>query len=549
MAEPGVPRDRALLLAGPALVTIILFMLLPMGIALVYSFMTPSPYGGVQHPFTAASYIRFLYDRDLDDALVFDTTYLQIFARSVIQSVLATLGCLIIGLPLAWYMATRSPRLREVLVLLVTIPFWTNLLIRTYCWVLLLRDQGLVNDVLLRLGLIQKPITFLYSDGAVLLGLIYSSLPFMVLPIYAALEKVDPRMVEAAYDLYANRFDIMRRLVWPLAKPGVAAGVLLVFVPALGSFLAPDILGGGKKLMIGTLIQQQFSTGRDWVVRRSPVDDPDGVRARLAAVGRSAPPQEWASPMRQRTFDWRRMPEIQWLSLLAFVFLYAPLVVLIVYSFNANRAALIWSGFSTQWFVRAVENPGPAPSRHQQHRGGAGGNAGLHPVRSAGCPRLRTRPQLPGPLGRREPHRDAADRPRDRDSHRDADLLQGHQSSRWPRQHHHCSRGLLHPVRGAADAGAIARHAARHRRCGARPLRGCLADVPTGDPAVDGTGHRGRRHLGFCCVARRFPDHADGGPGRRHDAAGLPLFHAAGGCDTGGQCGCHDPCLSFPSRP
>ena len=264
MAEPDHPRDRALLLAGPALVTIVVFMLLPMGIALVYSFMTPSPYGGVQHPFTSASYVRFLYDRDLDDTLVFDTTYLQIFARSVIQSVLATVGCLIIGLPLAWYMATRSPRMRQVLVLLVTIPFWTNLLIRTYCWVLLLRDQGLVNDLLIRLGLIRAPITFLYSDGAVLLGLIYSSLPFMALPIYASLEKVDPRMVEAAYDLYADRFDVMRRLVWPLARPGIAAGILLVFVPALGSFLAPDILGGGKKLMIGTLIQQQFSTGRDW---------------------------------------------------------------------------------------------------------------------------------------------------------------------------------------------------------------------------------------------------------------------------------------------
>ena len=172
--------------------------------------------------------------------------------------------CLLIGLPLAWYMATRPPRMRQILVLLVTIPFWTNLLIRTYCWVLLLRDQGLVNEALQAAGLIASPITFLYSDGAVLLGIVYSSLPFMVLPIYGALEKVDPRMIEAAYDLYANRSDIMRRLVWPLAKPGVAAGILLVFVPALGSFLAPDILGGGKKLMIGTLIQQQFTTGRDW---------------------------------------------------------------------------------------------------------------------------------------------------------------------------------------------------------------------------------------------------------------------------------------------
>ncbi len=264
MAARAGHRDGAMLLAGPALLVIVLFMLLPMGIAAVYSFMSPNPYGGVEHPFTANSYLRFVYDRDLDDSLVFDTTYLRIFTRSLVQAVLTTVLCLVIGLPLAWYMATRPPRTREVLVLLVTIPFWTNLLIRTYCWVLLLRDQGLVNQVLERVGLIGEPITFLYSDGAVLLGLVYSSLPFMVLPIYGALEKVDPRIVEAAYDLYADRPAILRRLVWPLARPGVAAGILLVFVPSLGAFLSPDILGGGKKLMIGSLIQQQFTTGRDW---------------------------------------------------------------------------------------------------------------------------------------------------------------------------------------------------------------------------------------------------------------------------------------------
>ena len=257
-------RDAALLLAGPALLTIVLFMLLPMAIALVYSFLTPSPYGGVQHPFVVDSYVRFFFDRDLDDTIVFDTTYLGIFTRSLIQAVLCTALCVAIALPLAWYMATRPPRTRQILVFLVTIPFWTNLLIRTYCWVLLLREQGIVNQVLQATGLIKSPIGFLYSDGAVLLGLVYSSLPFMALPIYGALEKIDPRMIEAAYDLYADRRAIMRKLVWPLAKPGIAAGVLLVFVPALGAFLQPDILGGGKKLMIGSLIQQQFTTARDW---------------------------------------------------------------------------------------------------------------------------------------------------------------------------------------------------------------------------------------------------------------------------------------------
>ncbi len=259
-----IGRGRAALLAGPALLTIVVLMLIPMALALAFSFLTSSPYGGVQLPLTGNSYLRFFYDRDLDDALVFDATYLEIFVRSVVQALLTTAACVVLGLPVAWYIASRPPMLRRVLILLVTIPFWTNLLIRTYCWVLLLRDQGLVNAALQGAGLTRAPITFLYSDGAVLLGLVYSSLPFMVLPIYAALEKVDPLMIEAAHDLYAGRAAVLRHLVWPMAKPGVAAGFLLVFVPSLGSYLAPDILGGGRRMMIGNLVVQQFTTSRDW---------------------------------------------------------------------------------------------------------------------------------------------------------------------------------------------------------------------------------------------------------------------------------------------
>lgn len=255
---------RSAWLAAPALLTIVALMLLPMLIALGYSLMTPSPYGGVTAPATLASYVRLAWDRDLDDRLVLDPTYAWILARSLAQAAAATLICIVAGLPLAWWMATRPPRARRWLLLAVTVPFWTNLLIRTYCWVLILRDNGLLNQALQGLGLTKAPVTFLYSDGAVLLGLVYANLPFMVLPIYAALEKVDPRMIEAAHDLYASRRRILTRVVWPLAKPGVAAGTLLVFVPALGSFLAPDILGGNRKLMLGPLIQQQFSSARDW---------------------------------------------------------------------------------------------------------------------------------------------------------------------------------------------------------------------------------------------------------------------------------------------
>ena len=251
-------------LAAPALITIVALMLLPMLVAFGYSLMTPSPYGGVTAPVTLASYVRLAWDRDLDDKLVLDPTYAWILVRSLVQAGLTTLLCVAAGLPLAWWMATRPPRARRWLLLAVTVPFWTNLLIRTYCWVLILRDNGLLNQALQGLGLTRAPVTFLYSDGAVLLGLVYANLPFMVLPIYAALEKVDPRLIEAAHDLYAGRWRILTCLVWPLARPGLAAGTLLVFVPALGSFLAPDILGGNRELMLGPLIQQQFSTARDW---------------------------------------------------------------------------------------------------------------------------------------------------------------------------------------------------------------------------------------------------------------------------------------------
>ncbi|SHO67383.1 spermidine/putrescine transport system permease protein [Pseudoxanthobacter soli DSM 19599] len=256
--------DHTLRMVAPALLIILVFMVAPMLIAAAYSFLTAGAYGGVKLPFTADAYVRFLFDRDLDDSLLFDDTYLIIFGRSIVLAGLTTVFSVLIGLPLAWYMVCRTRPARDLLVLAVTIPFWTNLLIRTYCWVLILRDQGLLNGGLIRLGLIETPITFLYSNEAILLGLVYSFLPFMVLPIYSTLEKLDPRLIEAAHDLYAGRWAAFRHVVWPLAKPGIAAGTALVFVPALGAFLAPDLLGGGKKLMIGSLIQLQFSSSRNW---------------------------------------------------------------------------------------------------------------------------------------------------------------------------------------------------------------------------------------------------------------------------------------------
>ncbi|TSD83625.1 ABC transporter permease [Mycobacterium sp. KBS0706] len=256
--------SRTLLLIAPAALVIGIFMLIPMAIAVAYSFMTAGAYGGVTPPFSLDGYIQFLYQRDFDDSLVFSADYIVIILRSLWLAIATTLICLALALPIAWYVVCQSEARRRVLLFVITLPFWINTLIRTYCWILILRDEGVANQALRGLGVIGQPLPLLYNDGAILLGLVYTFLPFMVLPIYSTLERLDPRLVEAAYDLYADRMAVFRRIVWPLARPGAMVGSTLVFAPALGSFLAPDLLGGGKTLLIGSLIQMQFTSSRNW---------------------------------------------------------------------------------------------------------------------------------------------------------------------------------------------------------------------------------------------------------------------------------------------
>lgn len=260
----GSSKLKRVLGLGPALLILGLFMLVPMVIVLVYSFLGKDPYGGVEPFFSTDAYRQLLFERDFDDTLFFSTVNLKIFWRSVWLALLTTLFSLIAALPVAYYIARQPSSRKNTLLLLVTIPFWTNLLIRTYCWILILRDTGLINGLLLRVGLIDKPITLLFTNGAVLLGLVYSFLPFMVLPLYASLEKLDSRLLEAAHDLYAGRWRVFRRITLPLAFPGILAGCILVFIPALGAFITPALLGGGKNLMLGSLIQMQFASSRNW---------------------------------------------------------------------------------------------------------------------------------------------------------------------------------------------------------------------------------------------------------------------------------------------
>ena len=248
----------------PFLGVMIVFFMAPMCIALAYSFMEAGPMGGVKPAFSLAGYQRFFYAEDAAGNMQWDTRYLQIIYNSTKMAVLATFICVAIGFPMAWFMATRPARQRDFWMILVTIPFWTNLLIRTYAWILILRGNGVVNTGLEKAGLIDAPLDLLYTPFAVGLGLVYSYLPFMILPIYASLERMDWRLIEAAQDLYATRLRILWHVVLPAAMPGLVGGVILVFIPTVGSFLAADLLGGGKQMMLGNLIENQFGKGRNW---------------------------------------------------------------------------------------------------------------------------------------------------------------------------------------------------------------------------------------------------------------------------------------------
>jgi spermidine/putrescine transport system permease protein len=252
-------------LISPAAILIFVFMLLPMLLMALMSWLEPGQFGGVKWGlYTPEAYVKFLFDRDLSDMLVFNTDYLSIFSRSFQLALVTTVLTLLMAFPVAFYIALQTPKHRTWLMLLITIPFWTNLLVRTYAWILLLRNGGLIDSSLHSLGVLNSPINLMYTPIAVQIGLVYAFLPFMVLPIYTSLEKLDWRLLEAAYDLYANRWQTMRRIVIPLAAPGMVAGCILVFIPALGTFFIPELLGGAKTLMIGNLIQQQFGVSRNW---------------------------------------------------------------------------------------------------------------------------------------------------------------------------------------------------------------------------------------------------------------------------------------------
>ena len=267
-AEAATARRRTRsgwLLSAPAFLLLLVGAAGPLLIVLVFSFLTKGSYGGVTLPLTGEAWFRVFLERDIFEGTVTPAdAHLAIFWRSAWLSILTTLLTFVLGLPTAWFIASRPERSRGLWLFLITIPFWTNLLIRTFAIMEMIRNEGLLNTALMGLGVIDQPIQILFTDWATLIGMVYVYLPLMVLPLYAAIDRFDFRLLEAGYDLYASRWSLLRRVILPIIRPGVVAGSILVFIPALGSYVVPRILGGGTNMMIGNFIELQFGQARNW---------------------------------------------------------------------------------------------------------------------------------------------------------------------------------------------------------------------------------------------------------------------------------------------
>jgi spermidine/putrescine transport system permease protein len=269
MTKPAsTTRSKGLngwLLSTPALILLVLAASGPLIIVVIYSVMEKGDYSGVRWVLSGEGWFRVLFERDIfDQSVSLADANLKIFWRSVKLSLMTTLITFVLGLPTAWFIATRPAKARAFWLFLITIPFWTNLLIRTFAIMEVIRNQGLLNTALIKSGLISEPIQILYTDTAVLIGMAYVYLPLMVLPLYAAIDRFDFKLIEAGYDLYASRWQVLRGVILPIIKPGIIAGSILVFIPSLGAYVTPRVLGGGKNMMIGNFIELQFGQGQNW---------------------------------------------------------------------------------------------------------------------------------------------------------------------------------------------------------------------------------------------------------------------------------------------
>jgi len=244
---------KGLLLFLPAAIWLFLFLIVPLILIFIYSFLSRDMYGSITYQFTLSNYERF-----------FEWAYLRIFLRTILYSFLVTITCLLLAYPFAWQMSCTPKRIRSILLVLLMIPFWTNSLVRTFAWMTLLRTEGIINSFLISTGIIESPFPMLFNEGAIMIGLFYVLFPFMVLPLYVSMDKLDANLLEAAADLGAGSFHRLIHITIPLTMPGIVSGSLIVFISSSGMFAITDLMGGAKIMFLGNLILNQFLSARNW---------------------------------------------------------------------------------------------------------------------------------------------------------------------------------------------------------------------------------------------------------------------------------------------
>ncbi len=242
-----------IVLLGPGLGWLFVFLLLPLSLIFIYSFLQRGAFGDIVYTLSLKNYVR-----------LFDPTVLKVFLNSTRLAFLVTLLGLLLGYPMAYFISQQPARWRSTLLILVILPFWTSYLIRTYAWIVLLNREGILSRLLMTLNITKEPISFLYNDFTIMIGLLYGYLPFMVLPLYSSIERLNPELREAAFDLGATPLKTFFTITLPLTLRGVVTGAIFVFVPSLGNFFVPELLGGGQRFLIGNMINNQFLKARDW---------------------------------------------------------------------------------------------------------------------------------------------------------------------------------------------------------------------------------------------------------------------------------------------
>jgi spermidine/putrescine transport system permease protein len=263
MAERTRRRIQLGMLLAPPSLLLAVFLICPLAIMVIYSFLAPGLYGGVEWEYYPHNYGRILgfADPEFEE---FDPIYIAIFLRSLRIAVITVLLTLVVCYPAAFLVSRLPDRWKSFCLFLITLPFFASLIVRLFIWVLILKQTGFINTVLRYLGVIDRPLEMIYTEGAIIVGLVYIFIPFMFLPVYASVEKLDWTLVRASQDLGATAFQTFLRVIVPLTMPGIIGGSIIVFIPALGNFVVPAVLGGAKVLMLGNLVEQQFLSARNW---------------------------------------------------------------------------------------------------------------------------------------------------------------------------------------------------------------------------------------------------------------------------------------------